>query len=243
MKELKDAKERIGMLEDVLDHREHTIKSLQYKLGQSQPEGDDPSAANSITTKQVASLSKIKSKIQSNSPQRCRPTQPSHKVHDSEEFLQASRNASSAVLDHHAAQDELKDQSIKEFKQLNLVPPPTEKKRGGSPNESEPDIITLRKRLERTDVSREALQQQCLEAMEKAARCSITHQQSLHHLQQISEMHPENHTIPTNSAECMCRKNTSGALDWRSYNNDPLERENRALQAREKFRSMVFWKQ
>jgi hypothetical protein len=225
--------------------------------------GDDPSAANSITTKQVASLSKIKSKIQSNSPQRCRPTQPSHKVHDSEEFLQASRNASSAVLDHHAAQDELKDQSIKEFKQLNLVAPPTEKKRGGSP-ESEPDvcfspcdlclmldtllkvhasemcpsariqacplasltssveyplyflkwaehllgiiskssiltiqIIILRKRLERTDVSREALQQQCLEAMEKAARCSITHQQSLHHLQQISEMHPENHTIPT----------------------------------------------
>jgi hypothetical protein len=39
VKELKDAKERIGMLEDVLDHREHTIKSLQYKLGQSQPEG------------------------------------------------------------------------------------------------------------------------------------------------------------------------------------------------------------
>ena len=39
VKELKDAKERIGMLEDVLDHREHTIKSLQHKLGQFQTDG------------------------------------------------------------------------------------------------------------------------------------------------------------------------------------------------------------
>lgn len=38
MKELKDAKDRIGMLEDVLDHREHTIRGLQHKLGQFQTE-------------------------------------------------------------------------------------------------------------------------------------------------------------------------------------------------------------
>ena len=101
--------------------------------------GDDSSVANSITAKQAASLSKIKSKIQSVSPQKVRPTQPSHEVHDSEEFLQASPKASSAVLDDHQAQDELKDQKIKELKRLNVMTPRTEEK-CDSPHESEPDV-------------------------------------------------------------------------------------------------------
>lgn len=103
--------------------------------------GDDPSA-NSITAKQVASLSKIKSKIQSNSPQRCRPSQPPHKVHDSEEFLQVSPKANNVVLDNHVAQDQLKDQKVNELKR-HSVTPPTEEKRGDSPHESEPDVCFL----------------------------------------------------------------------------------------------------
>lgn len=39
VKELMDAKERIGTLEDVLELKEHTIRSLQHKLGQFQAEG------------------------------------------------------------------------------------------------------------------------------------------------------------------------------------------------------------
>jgi len=56
-------------------------------------------------------------------------------------------------------------------------------------------IVSLRERFGGTEVSREALQQQCLEAMEKAARCSIAYQQSHHHLQQASKINVENHAI------------------------------------------------
>lgn len=58
-------------------------------------------------------------------------------------------------------------------------------------------IVSLRKRLERTEGSVEALQQQCSEAMQKAARCSIQHQQSLEHLQQASQTSAEDQPIPT----------------------------------------------
>lgn len=34
VKELKEAKERISMLEDIIDHKQLTIKTLQQKLGQ-----------------------------------------------------------------------------------------------------------------------------------------------------------------------------------------------------------------
>lgn len=50
VKELMDAKERIGMLEDVLDHRDHTIKSLQHKLGQIQTEGKSAGKQYLITS-------------------------------------------------------------------------------------------------------------------------------------------------------------------------------------------------
>jgi hypothetical protein len=39
VKELQDAKERIGILEDVLQLKEHSIKNLQNKLGQFRAEG------------------------------------------------------------------------------------------------------------------------------------------------------------------------------------------------------------
>ena len=38
VKELQDAKERIGILEDVLQLKEHSIKNLQNKLGKFQAE-------------------------------------------------------------------------------------------------------------------------------------------------------------------------------------------------------------
>lgn len=34
VKEFKEAKERISMLEDIIDHKQLTIKTLQQKLGQ-----------------------------------------------------------------------------------------------------------------------------------------------------------------------------------------------------------------
>lgn len=89
--------------------------------------GVDTSTANSITAKQAASLSKIKSKIQNTSPQRARPTQPSQKVRDSEEFSQALPEPSGAALDNHEVQDELKEPKIKRDQD--------------SPDESEPDVL------------------------------------------------------------------------------------------------------
>lgn len=41
MKELKDLKERICVLQDVLDHKDHTIENLQHKLELSQTEAND----------------------------------------------------------------------------------------------------------------------------------------------------------------------------------------------------------
>lgn len=66
MKELKDLKERICVLQDVLDHKDHTIENLQHKLELSQTEANDAApgfglgAASSTTIKQTAILSKTK---------------------------------------------------------------------------------------------------------------------------------------------------------------------------------------
>nr|XP_024375591.1 centrosomal protein of 162 kDa-like isoform X5 [Physcomitrium patens] len=67
VKELKDLKERICVLQDVLDHKDHTIENLQHKLELSQTEANDAAApgfglgaASSTTIKQTAILSKTK---------------------------------------------------------------------------------------------------------------------------------------------------------------------------------------
>ncbi|KAG0616287.1 hypothetical protein M758_5G103900 [Ceratodon purpureus] len=140
VKELQDAKERIGILEDVLQLKEHSIKNLQNQLEQFQAEGkgNDPGAANSITAKQVASLSKIKSKIQSSSPQRGHPIHPDGKFHDSEEPSRSSPKVSSVLFENHEAGDELEEQKLKELKRVNSVSPSL--LRDDSPLESEPDV-------------------------------------------------------------------------------------------------------
>jgi hypothetical protein len=46
----------------------------------------------------------------------------------------------------------------------------------------------LRKQLVASEMGREMLQQQCTEALEKAAMLSFSHQQVLQHLQQVSHI-------------------------------------------------------
>ncbi len=46
----------------------------------------------------------------------------------------------------------------------------------------------LRKQLVASEMGREMLQQQCTEALEKAAMLSLSHQQVLQHLQQVSHI-------------------------------------------------------
>jgi hypothetical protein len=100
--------------------------------------GDDPCAASSITAKPGASLSKIKSKIQNNFPQRGRPIHPAGKFHDSEELSLSSPKVSSVLFDSYEAGDELKGQKLKELKRLNSVSPTL--LRDDSPLESESDV-------------------------------------------------------------------------------------------------------
>jgi hypothetical protein len=46
----------------------------------------------------------------------------------------------------------------------------------------------LRKQLVASEMGREMLQQQCTEALEKAAMLALSHQQVLQHLQQVSHI-------------------------------------------------------
>ena len=51
VKELKEAKERIIILEDVIDHKQLTIKNLQQKLGQVHREIKGPLSALNIAVR------------------------------------------------------------------------------------------------------------------------------------------------------------------------------------------------
>ncbi|CAM6049700.1 unnamed protein product [Sphagnum compactum] len=125
-----------------------------------------------------------------------------------------------------AALTNAKSQKLKHLNSLTIH---AQESRDGSADASGSDVIMLRKQLVASEMGREMLQQQCTEALEKAAMLSLSHQQVLQHLQQVS------HITTDIQDRLMERKGATEGCDWK-ISTHSLDSQNQALEARLKRR-------